>query len=303
MSVITIPQLPTPEFFNQELNQYLERLADAIWHIQPEIWEIINAFKDALEEKDRLQRINTDLDPVEYYCSANGQPGFGTRKMPRIEVTVIPAVRAGCGIKMFKSWRHKNLTPEQNAETDMNNMIEYYRRLKISELKAECKERGIQVGGKKSELMTKLVAYSYYGMKLVIKKELDIFAALEYAPQKMYDAAIKCEAATTMRDRTLSRVNNQLYDQRYYYRTRTHTTCKGTGDGYNTGWKQVTRKYQGHMLNKIGKPLWSRMQGDHRYWVAGEKLPRDSRVGLSQQQRKERHDLIDSPDRANIIFA
>ena len=204
-TTIAIKSLPTHESFTKGA-EYLERIADAICDIQPEIWEIIMEFKSALEEKDRIQRINTDLNsPDKYYVN-------------------------------------NDLTTKQNDEIDVNNVVEYYRTQLLCQLKVLCRERGIQLKGTKADLMTKLVAYSYYGMKLKIQKgQPDIYAAIQYAPQKMYDAAVKCEFAAHQ-----TKHRNQLlfgvFLHKCWYRERTHLT------GLGPQAPSYTRKYNGHML-------------------------------------------------------
>ena len=168
MSVITIPQLPTPEFFNQELNQYLGRLADAIWHIQPEIWEIIYAFKEAMEDKDRSRRHEQCLRWRD---------------------------RMGC-------FGRDPLTAEQLEEIETDKEVATLKKLKVSELKTILRENRLQLSGEKYELMIKVLAFRRHGVKLKMQKVTerqkfkDIWECLEHAPQKMYDAAVKCQWST-----------------------------------------------------------------------------------------------------------
>ena len=168
MSAITIPQLPTPDFFNQELNQYLGRLADAIWHIQPEIWEIIYAFKEAMEDKDRSRRHEQCLRWRD---------------------------RMGC-------FGRDPLTAEQLEEIETDNEVATLKKLKVSELKTILRENRLQLSGEKYELMIKVLAFRRHGVKLKMQKVTerqkfkDIWECLEHAPQKMYDAAVKCQWST-----------------------------------------------------------------------------------------------------------
>lgn len=132
-------------------------------YLPTEIWDKIYDVKKAMEDKDRSRRHSVDLHNLSI------------------------------------GW---TLTSAEEEEIETDREVANLKELKVSELKTILRENRLQLSGEKYVLMIKVLAFRWHGVKLKMQnvtkrqKFKDIWECLEHAPQKMYDAAVKCQWST-----------------------------------------------------------------------------------------------------------
>ena len=173
-----------------------ERLDRAIKNVPPEIWDIIHTYKEKAETRDRLERYKVQL--VRINGTRDQQPGWRAR-------SVVRRHRDG---RYLHEWEHSVLTAAQEEEAETDDMVRCLRNGTVAELKDECKKNGMQVSGVKSLLMIRIIAFRMYGKKLK-GDSYALWSSLQHAPQKMWDAGVKCNWAT-------EREKSTFWTQSYY---------------------------------------------------------------------------------------
>jgi len=170
--------LLTPAHFMSD-----ERLDRVIKYVPPEIWEIIYTYKEQAETRDRLDRYKVQL--VRINGTLDQQAGWRAR-------SVVRRHRDG---RYLHEWEYSVLTAAQEEEAKTDDMVRCLKNDTVAELKDECRKNGMQVSGGKFLLMIRIIAFRMYGKKLK-GDSYALWSSLQHAPQKMWDAGVKCNWAT-----------------------------------------------------------------------------------------------------------